>query len=45
MNGNMPLTRFLIDLPKNIGADPVKLAQKYNVSPDHARGYLEMEGK
>lgn len=42
MKFDMPLTRFIIDLPKNIGRDPVKLAAKYGINPAHARGYLEM---
>ena len=45
MNLDMPLTRFLIDLPKNTGADPAKLAAKYQITPAHAAGYLKMEGK
>jgi hypothetical protein len=43
-----PLTTFLIALlrtpPERLSnADPVKLAAKYGISPDHAAGYLRME--
>lgn len=45
-----PLTDFLLAMlkapPGSLArADPVKLAAKYNVSPDHCRGYLAMERK
>lgn len=42
-----PLTDFLIALMKTLPAalakaDPEKLAQKYGISPAHARGYIDM---
>ena len=42
-----PLTKFLIALlatPRDrlAKADPEKLAQKYGISPSHARGYIDM---
>ena len=42
-----PLTKFLIALlatPRDrlAKADPDKLAQKYGISPAHARGYIDM---
>jgi len=42
-----PLTKFLIALmatdPARLAkADPEKLAAKYNISPEHARGYIDL---
>ncbi len=44
----MPLTDFLIALIKAPAdrlhrADPVKLAAKYSISPQHAAGYLKLQ--
>jgi len=43
-----PLTTFLIalakvDRAKLARADPVKLAAKYGIDVEHARGYIGME--
>jgi len=42
-----PLTAFIIALLKTdpaklANADPVKLAHKYGINPDHAAGYLRL---
>ena len=43
-----PLTTFLlalakVDRAKLARADPVKLAAKYGIDPEHAAGYIRME--
>jgi len=43
-----PLNDFLdalrrVDRARLVRADPVKLAEKYGVSADHARGYIKLE--
>jgi hypothetical protein len=43
-----PLTTFIIEMLKAdrsalANADPAKLASKYGINPDHARGYLALQ--
>lgn len=47
MTQRMPLTDFIIammktDPAKLAKADPVKLAERYGIEPEHAVGYLKL---